>query len=61
MLPAATDQPGVFVTGTASGPMDIVDSIVLAGAAAAQAAAYLESSRNGKAAHHIVVPEVAHA
>jgi heterodisulfide reductase subunit A len=42
MAPCITSRPGVFVTGTAAGPMDIVDSIVLAGAAAAEAAAYLE-------------------
>jgi heterodisulfide reductase subunit A len=42
--PCVTDQPGVFVTGAASGPMDIVDSIVIAGAAAAEAAAYLEET-----------------
>jgi heterodisulfide reductase subunit A len=42
MAPSVTSRPGIFVTGTAAGPMDIVDSIVLAGAAAAEAAAYLE-------------------
>ena len=39
--PCNTDRPGIFVTGTAAGPMDIVDSIVMAGAAAAEAAAYI--------------------
>lgn len=39
--PALTDRPGVFVAGTAAGPKDIVDSIVEAGAAAAEAANYL--------------------
>ena len=34
--PTVTDRTGIFVTGAASGPMDIVDSIVLAGAAAAE-------------------------
>jgi heterodisulfide reductase subunit A-like polyferredoxin len=43
--PCLTDKPGIFVTGTAAGPMDIVDSIVLAGAAAAETAAYLEEVR----------------
>jgi heterodisulfide reductase subunit A len=42
--PAVTERRGVFVTGTASGPMDIVDSIVMAGAAAAEAAAYLRAN-----------------
>jgi heterodisulfide reductase subunit A len=59
LAPSRTGQPGIFVTGTAAGPMDIVDSIILAGAAAAETAAYLESARrsvfgNGRQA----VPEV---
>ncbi len=41
LSPCMTDQPGIFVTGTAAGPMDIVDSIVMASAAAAETAAYL--------------------
>jgi len=41
LAPCVTDRPGIFVTGTASGPMDIVDSIVMAGAAAAEAVAYI--------------------
>jgi len=62
LMPAVTGRPGIFVTGTASGPMDIVDSIVLAGAAAAQAAAYLESSRSSlPAAVPAAIPEVANA
>ena len=40
--PGATDLPGVFVAGTASGAKDIPDSILHAGAAVAQAAAHLE-------------------
>jgi heterodisulfide reductase subunit A len=42
MSPCVTDRPGIFVTGTAAGPMDIVDSIVMAGAAASETAAYLQ-------------------
>jgi heterodisulfide reductase subunit A len=45
ILPCRTAQPGIFVTGTAAGPMDIVDSVVMAGAAAADAAAYLNMRR----------------
>jgi len=41
--PCETARAGIFVTGTAGGPMDIVDSIVMAGAAAASAAAYISS------------------
>ncbi|MEZ4516137.1 MAG: CoB--CoM heterodisulfide reductase iron-sulfur subunit A family protein [Chloroflexota bacterium] len=41
--PCETTRPGVFVAGSAAGPMDIVDSIVMAGAAAAEAAAYIEA------------------
>ena len=40
--PARTSIPGVFVAGAASGPRDIPESILHAGAAVAQAAAYLE-------------------
>jgi heterodisulfide reductase subunit A len=39
--PTITNQPGIFATGTAIGPMDIVDSIMTAGAAAAEAASYI--------------------
>jgi heterodisulfide reductase subunit A len=41
--PCATTRPGIFVTGTAMGPMDIVDSIVTASAAAASASAYIRT------------------
>jgi heterodisulfide reductase subunit A len=40
-FPCATARPGVFVTGAAGGPMDIVDSIVTASAAASEASAYI--------------------
>ena len=40
--PCVTDHSGVFAAGAASGPMDIVDSITMASAAAAEAAGYLE-------------------
>jgi heterodisulfide reductase subunit A len=40
--PAATSIPGVFVAGAASGPRDIPESILHAGAAVSQAAAHLE-------------------
>jgi heterodisulfide reductase subunit A-like polyferredoxin len=40
--PAATSIPGVFVAGAVSGPRDIPESILHAGAAAAGAAAHLE-------------------
>ena len=45
MAPSLTDQEGIFVAGTASGPMDIVDSILMAGAAAAEASAYLKTQQ----------------
>jgi heterodisulfide reductase subunit A len=54
--PCETDRAGIFATGTAIGPMDIVDSVLMAGAAAAEAAAYIEAQGNG----HIVsthIPE----
>jgi heterodisulfide reductase subunit A len=43
IAPTVTTQEGVFATGTATGPMDIVDSIMTASAAAAEAAAFLQS------------------
>jgi heterodisulfide reductase subunit A-like polyferredoxin len=43
--PGATSIPGVFVAGAASGPRDIPESILHAGAAVAQAAAYLERKK----------------
>jgi heterodisulfide reductase subunit A len=52
MDPCVTGRPGIFVSGTAAGPMDIVDSILLAGAAAMDAAAYLEGNHaSGTAAN----------
>lgn len=61
--PAETDRPGIFVTGTAGGPMDIVDSIITAGAAAAEAAAYIEARKNGHEALELAEDELelAHA
>jgi heterodisulfide reductase subunit A-like polyferredoxin len=41
--PASTSAPGVYVAGSASGAKDIPESILHAGAAAAQAAAHLEA------------------
>ncbi|MDA8296422.1 MAG: FAD-dependent oxidoreductase [Actinomycetota bacterium] len=43
--PAATSIPGVFAAGAVTGPRDIPESILHAGAAAVQAAAYLQSTR----------------
>ena len=43
--PGRTDMPGVFVAGAAAGAKDIPDSILHAGAAVAQAAAYLEKAK----------------
>jgi len=42
--PCQTDRPGIFAAGVALGPMDIVDSIVTAGAAAAAASAYIRET-----------------
>jgi heterodisulfide reductase subunit A-like polyferredoxin len=43
--PGATNIPGVYVAGSASGVKDIPDSILHAGAAVAQAAAHLEKTK----------------
>jgi heterodisulfide reductase subunit A2 len=42
--PAHTSISGVFVAGTASGPMDIPDSILSAGSAAAETIGYLRKN-----------------
>jgi heterodisulfide reductase subunit A len=42
--PCVTEKPGIFVTGTAMGPMDIVDSIISASAAASEASAYIRGN-----------------
>lgn len=44
--PAQTNIEGVYVAGTASGPMDIPDSIISAGAASAEIAGYLMEGDN---------------
>lgn len=44
--PGRTSIEGVFVAGAATGPMDIPDTILHSGAAAAQAASWLEKRRN---------------
>jgi heterodisulfide reductase subunit A len=56
--PALTEQPGIFATGAAMGPMDIVDSIMLAGSAASEASAYLQAQKNSTAE---TVKEAVHA
>jgi heterodisulfide reductase subunit A len=61
--PCVTDRSGIFVTGTAMQPMDIVDSIVTAGAAAVSASVYIRERKNGHAAAETaaVENEVAYA
>jgi len=44
--PGRTNIPGIFVAGTAAGIRDIPDTILHAGAAAAQTAAYLQQARS---------------
>ena len=44
--PAETAHEGIFAVGTATGPMDIVDTIMTAGAAASSVAAYIEGYNN---------------
>ena len=43
LRPSLTDRAGIFVAGTATGPKDIVDSIVEGGAAAMEASIFLRS------------------
>jgi len=49
--PCKTGRKGIFVTGTAMAPMDIVDSIMTASAAASEVSAYLREWDNGCAVH----------
>lgn len=44
--PAKTSIQGIFVAGTASGPMDIPDSILSAGAASSETASYIRGGNN---------------
>jgi heterodisulfide reductase subunit A len=50
IAPTLTDQEGVFIAGVASGPKDIVDTIIEAGAAATEAVNYLISQDQSNAA-----------
>ena len=49
--PCMTNRPGIFAAGVALGPMDIVDSIVTAGAAATAASAYIREHQTRPPAH----------
>ena len=55
--PSSTSKPGIFVTGTAGGPMDIVDSIVTSSAAASEASSYIRE----KTGMEIVQEEMSNA
>ena len=46
--PGKTSIEGVYVAGAATGPMDIPDTILHSGAAAAQAASYIEKMKGRK-------------
>jgi heterodisulfide reductase subunit A2 len=46
--PCMTDLEGLFVTGTAMAPMDIVDSIITASAVASEASAYIRALNPGR-------------
>lgn len=46
--PAKTSMEGIFVAGTAAGPMDIPDSILSAGAASSETASYIRGGRHEK-------------
>ena len=47
LSPVLTARAGVFASGASAGPMDIVDTIMTAGAAAAEAAAFMENGEAG--------------
>ncbi len=46
--PLATTRPGIFVCGAASGPKDIPETVIQAGAAAAEAAKLISTARNSE-------------
>jgi heterodisulfide reductase subunit A len=48
-LPARSTCDGIFLAGVSTGPKDIPDAIVEAGAAAMEAAMYLDRTRVGQA------------
>jgi heterodisulfide reductase subunit A2 len=50
LAPTLTDMEGVFVAGAAAGPKDIVDTITESGAAAMEAAKYLERQNQSRKA-----------
>jgi heterodisulfide reductase subunit A len=50
LAPTRTDMEGVFVAGAAAGPKDIVDTIAESGAAAMEAANYLERTSQSRKA-----------
>lgn len=50
LAPTLTDMEGVFVAGAAAGPKDIVDTITESGAAAMEAAKYLEHMNGSRKA-----------
>lgn len=52
LAPTQTSEAGVFVAGAAAGPKDIPDSVVEAGAAAVEAAAYLRACGPSLSASH---------
>ena len=43
--PCLSNREGIFVAGASGGPMDIVDSIIMASGAASETAAYIESQK----------------
>ena len=49
--PCVTNREGIFVAGAAAGPMDIVDSIVMAGASAMESAAYIAEKQEQAEIH----------
>jgi heterodisulfide reductase subunit A2 len=53
--PFKSNLPGVFIAGTSAGPMDIPDSILSAGAAAAQAAKYIKQHTNATSSQSTTV------
>ena len=56
--PCVSEHPGIFVTGTAMGAMDIVDSIISASAAASEASSWIQSHSPINLENHVPSSEV---
>jgi len=55
--PVATNQPGIFVCGGVEAPKDIPETVIQAGAAAAEASVLISAARNTEVVSETIPPE----